>query len=448
MEKDLQYLLKIITNAPDDFIEQLSKTEQDIYKKVLNIVKDLDITSSGNIKTSTANLKKINEIKTQLGKSLLSKEYLSSVKEFARQFQVISSLQNKLFETQKPITKTLTETAVDNTIDTLTGKGYADTVVNKLRDVIQTSITSGGSYSDLTENLNRLIVGDKENQSIIKRQVQTPVVDALSIYSAEHMKIITDDLNYEWFEYVGSNKLTTRELCEHLTLKRYIHISEIPMIVTGMIDGHQCKLGKNGLPLGMFEDTNAQNFRVNRGGYNCGHQLYPISKNKVPLYLRLKYGDNLSLEAKKEEYERLNKDPDYSNVQYNEKGGVMATHKDHSFDPNRGHYEKEAAKILFNSGEVIVFESEKGNSGVKFADGYLNGVKADIKAVEGSGKNTIKRKFQEVQSQNAESIILYFPDSKLFTPERIYSGLAAFKGQSKYEFKEIVYIVNGKVYRI
>lgn len=289
MEKNLQYLLKIITNAPDGFIEQLSKTEQDIYKKVLNVVKELDIDSSGNIKTSTANLKKLNEIKTQLAKSLLSKEYLSSVKDYVRQFQIISSLQSKLLGIQKPISKILTETAVDNTIETLTGKGYTDTVVNKLRDVIQTSITSGGLYKDLTENLNKLIISDNEKQSIISRQVQTPVVDALSIYSAEHMKIITDDLDYEWFEYVGSNKETTRELCEHLTLKRFIHISEIPEIVTGMIDGHQCKLGKNGLPLGMFEDTNAQNFRVNRGGYNCGHQLYPISKNMVPLHIRLKY---------------------------------------------------------------------------------------------------------------------------------------------------------------
>lgn len=448
MEKNLQYLLKIITNAPDGFIEQLSKTEQDIYKKVLNIVKELDIDSSGNIKTSTANLKKLNEIKTQLGKSLLSKDYLSSVKEFVRQFQVISSLQNKLFETRKPISKTLTETTIDNTIETLTGKGYTDTVVNKLRDIIQTSITSGGSYKDLTENLNRLIIGDKEKKSIISRQVQTPVVDSLSIYSAEHMKLITDDLNYEWFEYVGSNKKTTREFCEHLTLKRYIHISEIPGIVTGMIDGHQCKLGKNGLPLGMFEDTNAQNFRVNRGGYNCGHQLYPILKNMVPLHVRLKYGDDIGIKAKKEEYERLKKDSDYSNVQYNEKGGVMATHKDHSFDPNRGHYEKEVQKILFDNGDAIILENESGEPGQKFTDGYLNGVKTDIKAIEGSGKNNIKNKLNEARSQGAESVVLYFPKSELFSNERLQEGIKKFRGVSDFRFKEIVYIVDGKVRRI
>lgn len=447
MEKDLQKILKIIANAPDKFIEQLSTTEQDIYKKVLGIVKQLDIDSSGNIKPSTANLKKLNEIKMQLSRSLLSKEYIGSVKEYVKQFQTIAALQNQSFDTRKPISKTITNVAIDNTIETLTGKGYADTVVNKLREVIQTSITSGGSYKDLTVNLEKLIVGDKEKQSIIKKQVQTPVVDALSIFSAEHTKLITADLNYEWFMYVGSNITTTREFCEHLTGKRYIHVSEIPIIITGLIDGHQCKLGKNGLPLGMFEDTNAHNFQVNRGGYNCRHQLYPISNDQVPLHIRMKFEKDLGKEANKDEYNRLTKDPDYTEVEYNENGGVKAIHKDHTFAPNKGHYEKEVQDILFKNGNVIILESEKGKIGQKFSDGYLNGLRADIKAVEGSGKNTIKRKFQEAQSQEAESVILYFPDNKLFSEDRINSGFAKFNGQSDYHFKEIIYIVNGKIYR-
>ncbi|PXV61177.1 hypothetical protein CLV62_12510 [Dysgonomonas alginatilytica] len=446
MEKDLQKVLKIISNAPDNFIGQLSKTEQEVYKKILGVVKDLDVDSSGNIRASIANLKKLNEIKTQLFKALLSKEYLSSVKEYVRQFSIVANLQNQSFDSKKPISKVVTNTAIDNTLETLTGKGYTETVVSKIRDVIRTSVTTGGSYKDLTLNLEKLIVGD-EKQSLIKKQVQTPVVDALSIFSAEHTKLITADLNYEWFIYVGSNKTTTREFCEHLTDKKYVHTSEIPDIVNGLIDGHQCKLGKDGLPLGMFEDTTANNFQVNRGGYNCGHQLYPISKEQVPLQLRMRFEDNIGKYANKNEFDRLKKNPDYTNVEHNDNGGVKATHKDHSFHPTKGHYEKEVQDILYKNGDVIILENEKGEPGKKFSDGYLNGVKTDIKAVEGSGKNTIKRKFQEAQSQEAESVILYFPDKELFSMERISKGLAMFKGQSDYQFKEIVFIVDGKVYR-
>lgn len=448
MEKDLQKILKIITNAPDKFINQLSQIEQIVYQKVLAIIKGLDIDLSGNIKTSIANLKKLNEIKTQLNRSLLSKEYIGSVKEYVKQFQTIAALQNKSFGVNENVSDVITETAIDNTLGTLTGKGYTETVVSNLREVIQTSITSGGSYKDLTVNLEKLIVGDETKQSIIKKQVQTPVVDALSIFSAEHTKLITDDLNYEWFIFVGSNKTTTREFCEHLTHKKYVHISEIPEIVTGLIDGHQCKLGKNGLPLGMFEDTNTQNFQVNRGGYNCGHQLYPISKEQVPLYLRMKFEKNLGQDARKDEFNRLNNDPQYTNVEYNKKGGVKATHKDHTFHPQKGHYEKEAQEILFENGNLIVLENEKGIPGQKFADGYLNGMKADIKAVEGSGKNTIKRKLQEAQSQDAESVILYYPKSELFSMDKLQKGLKMYRGTSDYRFKEIIYIVDGKVHKL
>lgn len=449
MEKDLLKILQIITDAPEQFIKQLSKTEQAIYAKVLGIIKELDIDASGNIRSSTANLKKLNEIKKQLSKSLLSKDYLNSVKNYVKQFQIIAALQNELFDVKKTISKTITDVAIDNTLETLTGKGYTETTISKLRDVIQTSVVSGGSFKDLTMNLEKLIAGETETQSIIKRQVQTPVIDALSIFSAQHTKLITDDLNYEWYMYVGSNKTTTRELCEYLTRKKYVHKSELPDIVKGKIDGHQCKLGKNGLPLGMFEGTTADNFQVNRGGYNCGHQLYPISGSQIPFNLRIKFESNLGKEAREEEYERLKKNLEYNNVHFNEDGGVMATHKDHSFDPNRGHYEKEAQKILFDNGDVIVFEGEKGPSGERFADGYLNGLKTDIKTVEGTGKNNIKNKLNEAMSQGAESVVLYFPKNELFSLDRIYDGLNKFKGVSKdFEFKEIVYIVDNKVYRL
>ncbi len=106
---------------------------------------------------------------------------------------------------------------------------------------------------------------------------------AISQYAGENNKLMTDDLGLEWFEYVGSNIETTREFCEHLTEKRYIHKSEIKTILKGKIDGHQCEIyEKTGLPKGMIEGTNEQNFQVNCGGWNCRHQLVPVAKEAVP----------------------------------------------------------------------------------------------------------------------------------------------------------------------
>ncbi|MDR2801816.1 MAG: hypothetical protein LBB31_01190, partial [Prevotellaceae bacterium] len=55
----------------------------------------------------------------------------------------------------------------------------------------------------------------------------------------------------------------------------------------GKIDGHQCRIyDKTGLPYGMKEGTNVDNFTANCGGWNCGHQLVPLREESVPERVR------------------------------------------------------------------------------------------------------------------------------------------------------------------
>ena len=131
----------------------------------------------------------------------------------------------------------------------------------------------------------------------LSKYANTYATTAISQYAGENNKILTDDLGLEWFEYVGSNIETTREFCDHLTEKRYIHKSEIKTILKGEIDGYQCEIyEKTGLPKGMIEGTNEQNFQVNCGGWNCRHQLVPVAKEAVPKELR----DRLKTKRKEE----------------------------------------------------------------------------------------------------------------------------------------------------
>jgi hypothetical protein len=114
-------------------------------------------------------------------------------------------------------------------------------------------------------------------------------VDTLGEFAGQGNKMVADSLKSEWFQYVGSNLTTTREFCKHLTKKRYVHISEIPELLKGKIDGHQCEIyTATGLPYGMKEDTNVDNFIVHRGGWNCGHELIPASEVTVPKEIREK----------------------------------------------------------------------------------------------------------------------------------------------------------------
>ncbi len=122
------------------------------------------------------------------------------------------------------------------------------------------------------------------------RYATTYATTALSQFTGQNNKLLTDDLDCEWFMYTGSNKETTREFCRELTAKKFIHRSEIPTILTGRIDDYQCAIyDKTGLPYGMIEGTTADNFQCNCGGWNCRHQLVPIADAVVPISIRRRF---------------------------------------------------------------------------------------------------------------------------------------------------------------
>ena len=143
-----------------------------------------------------------------------------------------------------------------------------------------------------------------------------------SIFTGQNNKLLTDDLDTEWFMYTGSNIETTREFCQHLTEKKYIHRSEIPTILTGKIDDHQCAIyDKTGLPYGMIEGTTPENFQVNCGGWNCRHQLVPVADAVVPADVRRRFEFAKNTRNKLKEY---NDKDDKLNIP-STKGKVFAT---------------------------------------------------------------------------------------------------------------------------
>ena len=172
----------------------------------------------------------------------------------------------------------------------MTGAGVQAVVTDKLNDILLRAVTSNAKFSDLTRELHEHLTTNENKQGALSKYANTYATTAMSQYVGENNRLLTNDLGLEWFEYVGSNIETTREFCDHLTEKRYVHKSEIKTILKGEIDGHQCEIyEKTGLPKGMIEGTNEQNFQVNCGGWNCRHQLVPVAKEAVPLDIRAKF---------------------------------------------------------------------------------------------------------------------------------------------------------------
>lgn len=311
MNKDLERILKIIDEEPSKFNSKIPGIEKKIFREISFLLKELKVTGNGNIESSIENLDLINAIKGKMNKILVSKEYADLVKRFVSNFPAISNYQTNIPDLSKGAKKMIsavTKQNINNTLESLVGAGYKQEVVSKLNNILLTSVTSGGSYSDLIEMLQSKLVSTEKKPGMLSKYSKTYVTDALGQLAGQGNKMIADDLKSEWFEYVGSNLTTTREFCEHLTEKRYVHKSEIPEILKGNIDGHQCEIyEKTGLPKGMIEGTNSTNFVVYRGGHKCRHQLIPVNELAVPKNIRDKFNRINEQDTVKSAYQEITK---------------------------------------------------------------------------------------------------------------------------------------------
>ncbi|MBS1760647.1 MAG: hypothetical protein JST23_11050 [Bacteroidetes bacterium] len=180
--------------------------------------------------------------------------------------------------------------AVESTINALVGQGLSSNVIAPVQKILTDNITTGGSYAKFQEQLQNHILQNETGEGNLQRYTKQITTDAINQYNAQYGETVAQDLQFSWGRYIGSNLTTSREFCVLLTDKQWVHKSELPEIIKGHIDGTDCKLSKTtGLPLGMIPDTDADNFKVRRGGYNCGHQFFWVPDSAVPADVKDKF---------------------------------------------------------------------------------------------------------------------------------------------------------------
>lgn len=300
---ELQTVIDTLDHAADAFDGIATAEQKKIYAEVITLAKDLDTDPQGKVKQSVANLKRLTQIKAKLAALSKDKEWVAGITQFAQYFGILQQQQNSYYTDHFPSLTLSTaakqkhqlmkQLAVQNTMDALMGSGLQANVTDKLNDILLRAVTTGAKFSDLQEELRTHLLGKDGGQGAFARYATTYATTALSQFTGQNNKLLTDDLGCDWFMYVGSNKETTREFCSHLTAKKFVHRSEIPDLLKGKIDDYQCAIyPKTKLPYGMIDGTTPDNFQCNCGGWNCRHQLIPVADAVVPANLRAKFAKN------------------------------------------------------------------------------------------------------------------------------------------------------------
>lgn len=291
-------ILKRIDEAVAKFQKVIPGIQKAIFADIQEELKRLD-TTNGKIKTTVSNIRVIVSIKNKLLRLILTPEYRKEVRDFATAFNDVTKLQNQYWQSvestfnPRPLLREIKQQAILDTVQKLTASGIGSTIQEQITNILRTNITTGGSYSALNEQLREALINTKTDGLLLKytKQITT---DSINQYSAQYTQTVSNDLGFEWFAYQGSDIKTTRPFCDAMTDFRYFHITEIPDLLAAkdlyyIKEGKKTKVPiyeKTELPHGMIPGTNPANFQINRGGYNCGHQIRPVSQALVPVDIR------------------------------------------------------------------------------------------------------------------------------------------------------------------
>ena len=287
-QQTIQQLLNLLEGSVDKFLEGLPEVQRQTYTRLLALLKELD-TQGDTIQNSVRNIRLLGSIKQELDDLVLNDKYLNSVKEFVTAYGAVARLNDRYFSTvadRYSPPKMLAEVrkqAVNDAVAALTENGIGANYTDQLRDIVKTAITSGGSYSDLTEKLRTTITGTDEEAGKLMKYARQVTTDGINQFNRTYQKAVTDDLGFKWFRYVGSNLRTTRPFCREMTKpeNEYFHISQVPDIIKGRLNSGEVDTQ------GLRKETNSTNFFIYAGGYNCGHSIIPVPEALVPDAVRL-----------------------------------------------------------------------------------------------------------------------------------------------------------------
>ena len=135
--------------------------------------------SSGNLKSTVANIKIIGGIKSKLTKLVLNDDYLASVKDFVNAYNDIAELQNaywSLAESEfkpKPLLREIRLQAVTDTVNSLTENGIGVNISDNIAAILRQNITAGGSYKSLEKILRETLTDTDKSDGLADEIYQT-----------------------------------------------------------------------------------------------------------------------------------------------------------------------------------------------------------------------------------------------------------------------------------
>jgi len=278
-ERELRY-----TTVPDKLVTQMSQVQNNVFKEVEKILSQFEY-EGGNLVLSEHNVNLINSIDAQINQAIYNDTYIESLTEYTSQFRQQQALTNKYFTELNigfgsidPIDTVLT--SQKNAIQLLGDDAYTQIFLTPLKEGLNSSVTSGASFTDTLATLRDFTIGNENVDGKIISHVKRVAYDAFAVSDRNYTASVSAQLGIEFYLYFGGEIDDTRDFCAERHGK-YYHKKEIE----GWGEGKRCcglEYPKGNTWQGRNSATNKSTIFSLAGGYNCKHSILPVSISEVP----------------------------------------------------------------------------------------------------------------------------------------------------------------------
>lgn len=249
--------------------DKLPSIFKGLADQVIDLTNDLPLDP----KNRAANIRAIIDLKTQIAAVIVNNpEYVAEVRNITNGFKELKKLSDSYFSelidgfnAKEDLYKAVLESNIDLTVDKLLGSELKANFSNEIRKSLNSTVTGNGKRSDMVKAIRELIEGTGKEPPFLNRYITQTTNDSLQIFSREYNNTVATDLNLQFYFYAGTRISDTRPFCvaRH---GRYFKKS----VVEGWASMGDWQ--------GRYYGTTKVTIFSYCGGYNCRHELYPVSK--------------------------------------------------------------------------------------------------------------------------------------------------------------------------
>lgn len=275
LSKEQSDIIKAIQDLQDKLITDMDGKLPVIFKDLANQVIEISNEFSFDAKDRVKNLQKLRVIKKQIADAIVENSaYQLAVKEVLTGFKEIKNLSDSYYSllidgysAKQELYKQILESNIQTTSDLLLGAEIRSNFDNAITQVLKENIAGNTNRTNLQNVLREFIKGTPEQRAYLERYVTQTTNDAVMIFSREYNAVVSEDLNLQFYTYVGTRIDTSRPFCD-ARAGRYFKKSEIEA---------WANLGNW---QGRIPGTTKTTIFSYLGGYNCRHEVYAVTKSQ------------------------------------------------------------------------------------------------------------------------------------------------------------------------